>query len=172
MPSLPGLAADPPKSFDLGDPLPRREPSDARDRDDRVLQRGRAPGERGKAQQREPCGGGSDRPEQTASGSGDRRRRRRRRARDGKWAERAGRPGAWYRRRTFDPEPTGRAHSGGRRAPAARVRISKMRVVIAEDAAVMREGLARLLEDRGHEIVAAVADGDDLLEAATRHHPV
>src|SRR6266508_760335 len=27
MPSLPGLAADPPKSFDLGDPLPRREPS-------------------------------------------------------------------------------------------------------------------------------------------------
>jgi DNA-binding NarL/FixJ family response regulator len=46
-----------------------------------------------------------------------------------------------------------------------------MRVVIAEDAVVMREGLARLLEDRGHEIVAAVADGDDLLEAATRHHP-
>ncbi len=27
MPSLPGLSADPPKSFDLGDPLPRREPS-------------------------------------------------------------------------------------------------------------------------------------------------
>lgn len=46
-----------------------------------------------------------------------------------------------------------------------------MRVVIAEDAAVMREGLARLLEDRGYEIVAAVANGDDLLEAATRHHP-
>ena len=46
-----------------------------------------------------------------------------------------------------------------------------MRVVIAEDAAVMREGLARLLEDRGYEIVAAVANGHDLLEAATRHHP-
>lgn len=46
-----------------------------------------------------------------------------------------------------------------------------MRVVIAEDAAVMREGLARLLEDRGHEIVAAVADGDALLEAARGHHP-
>jgi DNA-binding NarL/FixJ family response regulator len=46
-----------------------------------------------------------------------------------------------------------------------------MRVVIAEDAAVMREGLSRLLEDHGHEIVAAVADGDALLEAATRHHP-
>ncbi len=46
-----------------------------------------------------------------------------------------------------------------------------MRVVIAEDAAVMREGLARLLEDRGHEVVATVADGDALLEAASRHHP-
>jgi DNA-binding NarL/FixJ family response regulator len=46
-----------------------------------------------------------------------------------------------------------------------------VRVVIAEDAAVMREGLARLLEDRGYEIVAAVANGDDLLEAATKHHP-
>ena len=33
-----------------------------------------------------------------------------------------------------------------------------MRVVIAEDAAVLREGLARLLTDRGHEVCAAVAD--------------
>lgn len=46
-----------------------------------------------------------------------------------------------------------------------------MRIVIAEDAAVMREGLARLLEDRGHEVVAAVADGDAFLEAASEHHP-
>jgi DNA-binding NarL/FixJ family response regulator len=46
-----------------------------------------------------------------------------------------------------------------------------MRVVIAEDAAVMREGLIRLLEERRHEVVAAVADGDSLLEAVTDHHP-
>jgi DNA-binding NarL/FixJ family response regulator len=46
-----------------------------------------------------------------------------------------------------------------------------MRIVIAEDAAVMREGLVRLLEDRGHEVVAAVADGDSLLAAASEHHP-
>jgi DNA-binding NarL/FixJ family response regulator len=46
-----------------------------------------------------------------------------------------------------------------------------MRVVIAEDAAVMREGLVRLLEDRGHEVVAAVADGDALVRATTEHHP-
>jgi len=44
-----------------------------------------------------------------------------------------------------------------------------VRIVIAEDAAVMREGLVRLLEDRGHEGVAAVADGDALLDAARTH---
>jgi DNA-binding NarL/FixJ family response regulator len=46
-----------------------------------------------------------------------------------------------------------------------------MRVVIAEDAAVMREGLVRVLQDRGHEIAAAVADGEALLEAVADHHP-
>jgi DNA-binding NarL/FixJ family response regulator len=35
--------------------------------------------------------------------------------------------------------------------------------------AVMREGLVRLLEDRGHQVVAAVADGDALLDAARAH---
>jgi DNA-binding NarL/FixJ family response regulator len=46
-----------------------------------------------------------------------------------------------------------------------------MRVVIAEDAALFREGLVRLLQDRGHQVCAAVADGDALLTAATRHRP-
>jgi DNA-binding NarL/FixJ family response regulator len=46
-----------------------------------------------------------------------------------------------------------------------------LRVVIAEDAAVFREGLVRLLQDRGHQVCAAVADGDALLAAATRHRP-
>jgi DNA-binding NarL/FixJ family response regulator len=46
-----------------------------------------------------------------------------------------------------------------------------MRVVIAEDAALFREGLTRLLADRGHQVVAAVADGDALLAAVARHHP-
>jgi DNA-binding NarL/FixJ family response regulator len=46
-----------------------------------------------------------------------------------------------------------------------------MRVVIAEDAALFREGLVRLLQDRGHQVCAAVADGDALLAAATRHRP-
>jgi len=46
-----------------------------------------------------------------------------------------------------------------------------MRVVIAEDAALFREGLSRLLADRGHEVVAAVSDGEALLAAVARHHP-
>jgi DNA-binding NarL/FixJ family response regulator len=46
-----------------------------------------------------------------------------------------------------------------------------MRVVIAEDAALFREGLVRLLQDRGHQICAAVADGDALLAAAAQHRP-
>ena len=46
-----------------------------------------------------------------------------------------------------------------------------MRVVIAEDAALFREGLVRLLEDRGHQVCAAVADGEALLAAAAEHHP-
>jgi DNA-binding NarL/FixJ family response regulator len=46
-----------------------------------------------------------------------------------------------------------------------------MRVVIAEDAAVFREGLVRLLEDRGHQVCAAVADGEALLAAVAAHRP-
>ena len=46
-----------------------------------------------------------------------------------------------------------------------------MRVVIAEDAAVLREGLAALLADRGHQVCAAVADGEALRAAVVRHRP-
>jgi DNA-binding NarL/FixJ family response regulator len=46
-----------------------------------------------------------------------------------------------------------------------------MRVVIAEDAALLREGLTRLLEDRGHTVCAAVTDGDLLLGAVAEHKP-
>lgn len=46
-----------------------------------------------------------------------------------------------------------------------------MRVAIAEDAVVFRDGLVRLLEDRGHDVVCAVADGDALLDAVAEHRP-
>jgi DNA-binding NarL/FixJ family response regulator len=45
------------------------------------------------------------------------------------------------------------------------------RVVIAEDAALFRAGLARLIEDRGHRVCAAVGDGDALLAAVAEHGP-
>ena len=46
-----------------------------------------------------------------------------------------------------------------------------LRVVIAEDAALFREGLARLIESRGHQVACSVADGDALVAAVARHEP-
>jgi DNA-binding NarL/FixJ family response regulator len=46
-----------------------------------------------------------------------------------------------------------------------------MRIVIAEDAAILRDGLIQLLTDRGHEVVAAVSDGDALRAAVAEHDP-
>lgn len=46
-----------------------------------------------------------------------------------------------------------------------------MRIVIAEDSVLLREGLSRLLTEAGHEVVAALADATDLLAAVTEHAP-
>ncbi|HZD01091.1 MAG TPA: response regulator transcription factor [Actinomycetes bacterium] len=46
-----------------------------------------------------------------------------------------------------------------------------MRVVIAEDSAVLREGLVALLADRGHQVCAAVADAEALRAAVAEHRP-
>ena len=46
-----------------------------------------------------------------------------------------------------------------------------MRIVIAEDSAVVRAGLAEILLDSGHQVVAAVGNGDDLVAAVAEHHP-
>src|SRR5258708_25994465 len=48
---------------------------------------------------------------------------------------------------------------------------ASLRVAIAEDAALFRAGLVRLIEDHGHRVCAAVADGDALLGAGAEHHP-
>jgi DNA-binding NarL/FixJ family response regulator len=47
-----------------------------------------------------------------------------------------------------------------------------MRVVIAEDLALLRGGIASLLKDDGHEVVAAVGDAESLLAAAAEHNPM
>ena len=46
-----------------------------------------------------------------------------------------------------------------------------MRVVIAEDSVLLREGLVRLLTEYGAEVVAAVGDGDAAVAAVEEHRP-
>ncbi|HEX3816189.1 MAG TPA: response regulator transcription factor [Mycobacteriales bacterium] len=46
-----------------------------------------------------------------------------------------------------------------------------MRVVIAEDAVMLREGLTRLLEEDGQSVVATSGDGEGLLRAVAEHQP-
>jgi DNA-binding NarL/FixJ family response regulator len=46
-----------------------------------------------------------------------------------------------------------------------------MRIVIAEDGVLLREGLAHLLADEGHEVAAAVGDALGLVEAVERERP-
>jgi DNA-binding NarL/FixJ family response regulator len=46
-----------------------------------------------------------------------------------------------------------------------------MRVVIAEDSVLLREGLSRLLAEAGFDVVAAVGDGEAALRVVDEHRP-
>ena len=93
---------------------------------------------------------------------GRRRRPRRRRPERRRPARaRPARRGA--RRLARGPQPARRA-DGRASGPA-------VRVVIAEDLALLRDGLERLLRDSGFDVVAAVADGDALLAAVEETGP-
>jgi DNA-binding NarL/FixJ family response regulator len=46
-----------------------------------------------------------------------------------------------------------------------------VRVVVADDAVILREGLARLLEEAGFEVVGLAADADELLELVEHSSP-
>ncbi len=46
-----------------------------------------------------------------------------------------------------------------------------MRVVIADDSVLLREGIARLLEDAGLEVVGRAGDGEELLRKVRGHRP-
>ena len=46
-----------------------------------------------------------------------------------------------------------------------------LRVVIADDAVLLREGLVRLLEESGHQVVAVVGDGPALVDAVFAERP-
>ena len=81
------------------------------------------------------------------------------------------------RRRPARPRAAGR---GARRVARGaqptrradgRASIAAVRVVIAEDLALLRDGLERLLRDSGFDVVAAVADGPALLDAVQETGP-
>ncbi|MFE2755771.1 response regulator [Actinosynnema sp. NPDC059335] len=46
-----------------------------------------------------------------------------------------------------------------------------MRVILAEDSTLLREGLVRLLVEEGHEVVAAVGDAEALVSSVAAHRP-
>jgi len=46
-----------------------------------------------------------------------------------------------------------------------------VRVVIAEDSVLLREGLTRLLAEAGHDVVAAAGQAEDFLREVGRHQP-
>jgi len=47
----------------------------------------------------------------------------------------------------------------------------RLRVVLAEDSVLLREGLLRLLADNGFDVVEAVGDGEAFLRAVAAHRP-
>ena len=51
------------------------------------------------------------------------------------------------------------------------VRETPLRIVIAEDSGLLRAGIARLLIDSGHQVVAEAQDGPSFLLAVEEHHP-
>jgi DNA-binding NarL/FixJ family response regulator len=56
-------------------------------------------------------------------------------------------------------------------APADGAATRPLRIVVADDAVLLREGLVRLLAEDGHQVVAAVGDGPALVEAVLAHRP-
>lgn len=46
-----------------------------------------------------------------------------------------------------------------------------LRIAVADDSVLLREGLIRLLTENGHEVVAAVGDGPSLVDAVETHQP-
>ena len=46
-----------------------------------------------------------------------------------------------------------------------------MRIVVAEDSVLLREGIVRILVDAGHEVVGQAGDGEDLLRKVRAHKP-
>jgi DNA-binding NarL/FixJ family response regulator len=55
--------------------------------------------------------------------------------------------------------------------PPGRTARDRLRIVVADDAVLLREGLVRLLAEDGHQVVAVVGDGPSLVEAVLTYRP-
>src|SRR5262249_6714753 len=146
-----------------GDGLGRaRRAAPARGRVRRVLRRRRGDRERGQALGRRPDRGRGRTPRRRARG----RDRGRRPGRGGPRRRRPHRPapaGGGARRDARGNEPARRADD--RPCGAA------VRVVIAEDLALLRDGMVRLLEANGFEVAAAVDNADALVHEVKLEKP-
>ena len=92
-----------------------------------------------------------------------RRRRRRRRPGAGFGTARPPRSGRGARR---PPRPGQRGQQGHDPEGA-----DPVRVIVADDSMLVREGVVRLLEEAGFEVVAQAADGEALMRKARAHKP-
>ena len=95
-----------------------------------------------------------DRSHRRRGGRGRRRRRR---------APRAPRPRRGARRPPAGREPLGRRHAGHGGDP--------VRVILADDAVVIREGLARLLAEQGIEVTGQAGTAEELLRLVAADPP-
>ena len=156
--ALASLADRTPIPVVIEDGVDRRLPAGRRSH--RLLRRRGGPDERDQT-----CRRGSDRGQDVAdrrspSGRGPRRRTRRRRSHAGDRHDRhaGSRRCPWGHPPDRQPPRRGDMARGG----------SPMRVAVAEDVVLLREGIVRVLRDGGFEVVGAVGDAAALLELVER----
>src|SRR5205085_416469 len=140
----------------------RRAPA-AAGRGGRVLRRLGSPRERGQVRARAL----GRRPHLACERLGGRRsrgrRRRRRRSGPRLRPARPRRPGRGARGPARDRQPPGRRDDDPRRDP--------VRVVLAEDSVLLREGVARLLREAGFDVVGQASNADELLLKVRSYSP-
>ena len=62
-------------------------------------------------------------------------------------------------------------HETAPEPPPGRTARGRLRIVVADDAVLLREGLVRLLAEDGHQVVAVVGDGPSLVDAVLTQRP-
>ena len=79
--------------------------------------------------------------------------------------------GLWSLPDLPEPERIYQLEEGSFPPPRARPGGTPVRVVLADDSVLLREGICRLLEDAGFDVVAQSGNGEDLLRHVAMHRP-